>query len=178
MALVWTLPPETATELEQGDEEGFVGALQEAFGLRLGRVARVGTISRYPLALTEAVEQVRRGCVVIGNAAHALHPVAGQGFNLALRDVAALARTLAHSAAGGRALGDTGALSAYAAARQRDQGQTIAASDGLPALFMHSDPILGLGRDLALAGLDIFPRLRRAFVRQAAGMAALEVDHG
>lgn len=178
MALVWTLPPESAAELEQGDDERFAQALQESFGHRLGRVERVGRISRYPLALTEAVEQVRRGCVVIGNAAHALHPVAGQGFNLALRDVSALARALAQAAAKGVPVGDTSVLSAYAAARQRDQEQTIAASDGLPALFMHSDPILGLGRDLALAGLDIFPRLRREFVRQAAGMAALEVGHG
>jgi 2-octaprenyl-6-methoxyphenol hydroxylase len=175
---VWTLPPETSTELEQGDELRFSQALQESFGHRLGRVERVGRISRYPLALTEAVEQVRRGCVVIGNAAHALHPVAGQGFNLALRDAAALAEALAQAAAQGRPVGDTRVLCAYAAARQQDQGRTIAASDGLPALFMHSDPILGLGRDLALAGLDIFPRLRREFVRHAAGMAALEMDHG
>ena len=74
--------------------------------------------------------------------------------------------------------GDTAILEAYGAARQSDQAQTIAASDGLPALFMISDPLVSLGRDLALSGMDLLPVLRRQFVHQAAGMAALEVQHG
>lgn len=174
MALVWTLPPSEAARLEMADDDTFAADLIEAFGHRLGRVQRVGARSRYPLALTEALEQARRGCVVLGNAAHALHPVAGQGFNLALRDAAELARAVAGAAGQGRALGDTALLSAYAEDRSRDQAQTIAASDGLPALFMQSDPLLSLARDLAVGGLDFFPALRREFVQQAAGMAALE----
>jgi 2-octaprenyl-6-methoxyphenol hydroxylase len=86
MALVWTLPPAEAEQAGAGRRRDFAAALTDAFGYRLGRLRRVGNRHSYPLALTEAVEQVRRGCVVIGNAAHALHPVAGQGFNLALRD--------------------------------------------------------------------------------------------
>jgi 2-octaprenyl-6-methoxyphenol hydroxylase len=178
MALVWTLPPDEARRLAQAGTEDFSASLLDAFGHRLGRVLRVGERTTYPLALTEAVEQVRRGCVVLGNAAHALHPVAGQGFNLALRDAHALATSLADVARTGGDVGATGHLAAYAAARQDDQQQTIAASDGLPSLFMHADPLLSLGRDLALAGLDIMPALRRQFVRQAAGMAALEARHG
>ncbi len=174
MALVWTLPPEEAARLEAADDDVFAGALLDAFGQRLGRVRRVGARARYPLALTEALEQARRGCVVLGNAAHALHPVAGQGFNLALRDAGELAQVIARAAAEGRALGDTVHLAAYAAGRARDQGQTIAASDGLPALFMQTDPLLGIARDLALGSLDFLPSLRREFVQQAAGMAALE----
>ncbi|MEM1191475.1 MAG: 2-octaprenyl-6-methoxyphenyl hydroxylase [Pseudomonadota bacterium] len=171
MALVWTLPPEDARELTAASEEDFSRALLDAFGERLGRVTRVGARHAYPLALTEAVEQARRGCVVLGNAAHALHPVAGQGFNLALRDAHALAEAVLTA---GDAIGDTRHLNAYAADRSRDQEQTIFASDSLPALFMQSDPIFSLGRDLALAGLDLFPVLRREFVQQAAGMAALQ----
>jgi 2-octaprenyl-6-methoxyphenol hydroxylase len=178
MALVWTLPPAEALALEQADDEDFAAALIDAFGYRLGRLRRVGGRHSYPLALTEAVEQVRRGCVVIGNAAHALHPVAGQGFNLALRDAAALASSLGRSCRAGTDVGDTKVLERYAEDRQRDQAQTIAASDGLPGLFMVSDPLLSLGRDLALAGMDLMPALRRQFVREAAGVAALESSHG
>jgi 2-octaprenyl-6-methoxyphenol hydroxylase len=178
MALVWTLPPAEAAAFESADEETFAAGLIDAFGYRLGRIRKVGERQSYPLALTEAVEQVRRGCVVIGNAAHALHPVAGQGFNLALRDAAALAQALAGAMARGQGVGDTAVLAAYARQRQPDQAQTIAASDELPALFMLSDPLFSLGRDLALSGLDMFPVLRREFVQQAAGMAALEATHG
>lgn len=178
MALVWTLPPAEAANLAAADHEVFAAGLIDAFGYRLGRVLKVGERQTYPLALTEAVEQVRRGCVVIGNAAHSLHPVAGQGFNLALRDAAALTQILARALKQGNSVGDTAMLQQYARERQADQAQTIAASDGLPALFMHSDPVLSLGRDLALAGMDLLPALRREFVQQAAGMAALEARHG
>lgn len=174
MALVWSLPPEEAERLEVADEGDFTAALHEVFGHRLGRVRRVGRRASYPLARCEAVEQARRGCVLLGNAAHALHPVAGQGFNLALRDAAALAGTLGGALRRQVAAGDTAVLRAYLDARARDQAQTIGASHVLPALFMRNDPLLALGRGLALAGLDLAPALRRAFVRQAAGMAALE----
>ncbi|MEE4108407.1 MAG: 2-octaprenyl-6-methoxyphenyl hydroxylase [Halieaceae bacterium] len=177
-ALVWTLPPERAASLCAADAAVFTRELLDAFGYRLGRIERVGERATYPLMLTEAVEQARRGCVVLGNAAHALHPVAGQGFNLALRDAQVLADRLAGAVGSDRSLGDPAVLSAYTAQRQRDQARTIAASDGLPALFMHSDPVLALGRDLALAGLDMLPVLRRQFVQQAAGMAALESADG
>ncbi len=175
MALVWTLPPEEARELALASEAEFSAALLDAFGERLGQVQRVGSRHAYPLALTEALEQARRGCVVLGNAAHALHPVAGQGFNLALRDASALAESILGA---GDAIGDTRHLNAYATDRSRDQEQTIFASDSLPALFMFSDPVFSLGRDLALAGLDLFPALRREFVQQAAGMAALRKSGG
>lgn len=178
MALVWTLPPDDARRLGEIDEAAFARELVQAFGYRLGRPQRVGDRSSYPLVLTEAVEQARRGVVVLGNAAHALHPVAGQGFNLALRDAAQLCRTLRRGLDEGTALGDTGLLGDYLRQRQDDQARTIAASDGLPALFMSADPLLSLGRDLALAGMDFLPAARRYFVEQAAGVAALRDQHG
>lgn len=175
-ALVWALPPERADELRDCGEDIFLEALQEAYGYRLGRFLRAGERHTYPLARREAQEQVRRGIVVMGNAAHTLHPVAGQGFNLALRDVARLAAVLAEVADG-----DYGALhhlQRYQRAQHADQQRTIGASDLLPELFMHSDPVLGMARDLALSGLDIAPRLKREFVRYAAGVAALDDQAG
>ncbi len=108
----------------------------------------------------------------MGNAAHALHPVAGQGFNLALRDVAELAAVLARGASQGRPLVTSALLQHYLRRQQSDQDRTIQFSDRLPGLFMHTDPVLGLARDLALSGLDILPPLKREFVRHAAGVAA------
>ncbi len=131
---------------------------------------QVGERHEYPLSLVQSSEQVRQGVVVMGNAAHALHPVAGQGYNLALRDVAALGDVLAEGIAAGLAPGDLAMLQRYQRRQQQDQHRTIQFSDRVPALFMHTDPLLGLGRDLALAGLDIMPGLKREFVRYAAGV--------
>jgi 2-octaprenyl-6-methoxyphenol hydroxylase len=111
--------------------------------------------------------------VVMGNAAHSLHPVAGQGFNLALRDVAELAAALARGVAAGLPPGDLGLLQSYLRRQQPDQHRTIQFSDRLPGLFMHGDPVLGLARDLALSGLDILPTLKREFVRHATGVAGM-----
>jgi len=177
-ALVWSLPPARAEAMLAASQEVFTEALLDAFGYRLGRLLRVGERHAYPLVLTEAVEQLRRGMVVIGNAAHALHPVAGQGFNLALRDTACLARTLGAAWERGLAPGDLAVLEEYMALREADQTQTTMASDLLPGLFANDDPILSFGRDLALSGLDLLPAGRSLFVREAAGIAALEVSHG
>lgn len=170
-ALVWTLAPEEADHLRKCPDEVFLARLQRRFGYRLGRLLQVGERATYPLALVQAQEQVRRHMVVMGNAAHALHPVAGQGFNLALRDVAALAAEIATGVESGLAPGDPTVLNRYQARQQADQAQTIAFSDQVPGLFMQSDPVLSLGRDLALMGMDILPPIKQAFVRRAAGMA-------
>jgi 2-octaprenyl-6-methoxyphenol hydroxylase len=172
-ALVWTLPPESAEDMQQCPEEDFLARLQERFGYRLGRLRQVGERVVYPLTLARSSEQVRQGVVIMGNAAHTLHPVAGQGFNLALRDVAELARVIAAGSAQGRATGNLRVLQEYRERQQGDQARTIGFSDLVPGLFMNSDPLLGVGRDLALAGLDIVPALKREFVRHAAGMASL-----
>lgn len=172
-ALVWTLPPQYAQTLQSCPQADFLARLQQRFGYRLGRLLQVGERHCYPLALVQSSEQVRQGVVVMGNAAHALHPVAGQGFNLALRDIAALAEVLAEGLAAGQAPGELALLQRYQQRQQGDQQRTISFSDQVPALFMHRDPVLGLGRDLALAGLDFMPSLKREFVRQAAGVAAM-----
>jgi 2-octaprenyl-6-methoxyphenol hydroxylase len=178
-ALVWTLPQQRAERLTGGAEAEVLAALQKEFGYRLGRFTQVGARHSYPLSLIQSSEQVRKGVVVMGNAAHALHPVAGQGFNLALRDVAVLAQELASAEATGLSLGELSVLQAYCDKQRADQARTVAASNSLPALFMHPDPLLGLARDMGLAGLDALPALKREVVRYAAGVAALEdAEHG
>ena len=172
-ALVWTLPPERAEQLLACADSEFLAALQQRFGYRLGRLLQVGSRQSYPLALRHCEEQVRSGVVVMGNAAHALHPVAGQGFNLALRDIAALGRVLASAAAAGESPGALSVLQRYREQQRADQRRTIQFSDRLPALFMHADPMLALARDLALSGLDWAAPLKRAFVEHAAGLEAV-----
>lgn len=177
-ALVWTLPPEEAASLQQCHPDRFLRTLQERFGYRLGRLVQVGERHSYPLSLLRCREQVRKGLVVMGNAAHALHPVAGQGFNLALRDVAELASVLADGVALGQSAGDLALLQRYQQRQRADQERTIEFSDRLPSLFMHGDPVLGLARDLALAGLDMVTPLKREFVRYAAGVAGMRERAG
>ena len=111
-ALVWTLPPGRAQALLDAPAEEFLHELQQRFGYRLGRLLRVGERHSYPLSLVQSSEQVRQGLVVMGNAAHALHPVAGQGFNLALRDVAELGAVVSDSFAHGRLLQSSNQIAA------------------------------------------------------------------
>lgn len=172
-ALVWTLPPELAGKMQDCAQREFLDRLQQRFGYRLGRLLQVGERHSYPLSLVQSAEQVRQGVVVMGNAAHALHPVAGQGYNLALRDVAELAAVLSEGISAGTHPGNLAMLQRYHSRQLPDQERTIGFSDRVPSLFMESDPVLGLARDVALSGLDILPPLKREFVRYAAGVAEL-----
>jgi 2-octaprenyl-6-methoxyphenol hydroxylase len=169
-ALVWTLAPGCAEHLLNCPQDEFLATLQERFGYRLGRLQVVGARNSYPLKLLQSREQVRQGIVVMGNAAHSLHPVAGQGFNLALRDVDTLVDEVAAALAAGRSPGDLGRLQRYQRRARPDQRRTVAFSDRLPALFMNDDALLSVTRDLALSVLDYLPPLKREFVRYAAGV--------
>jgi len=131
-------------------------------------IAGQGTIG-----MSLASEQVRRNVVVMGNAAHALHPVAGQGFNLALRDIAVLAEVLKQGITAGKEPGDLALLKRYQSRQMTDQRKTLAFSDLLPALFSHDDPMLTLARDLGLVGLDVFGGVKKQFVRHSAGVASM-----
>ncbi len=163
-ALVWTLPEDQAAGVAALPDAQFLARLQEAFGYRMGALTQVGTRLCYPLQLIEAQEQVRPHLVVLGNAAHSLHPIAGQGFNLSLRDTLALADTLVTAGKQQRQPGDLAVLQEYLQRQQRDQRQTVAFSDYLTRLFM--------GRNLGLLGLDLLPPARRLFARQAMGIKA------
>ncbi|WP_313483457.1 2-octaprenyl-6-methoxyphenyl hydroxylase [Stutzerimonas kunmingensis] len=166
-ALVWTRSQADAARLAQAHEAVFLGELQEAFGYRLGALQQVGARHLYPLTLIEAEEQVRSGLVVLGNAAHSLHPIAGQGYNLSLRDVEALSVALLRSDA---ALGDLAVLQEYARRQRFDQRVTVGFSDQVTRLFGDSARLVAAGRNLGLLGLDLMPAAKRWFARQAMGL--------
>lgn len=174
-ALVWTRQGMDAQRLAEIDERRFLAELQDAFGYRLGALRQVGARHLYPLALVEAQEQVRPHLVVLGNAAHSLHPIAGQGFNLSLRDVQALAEALL----GGPALpGDLPTLQAYQQRQRADQALTVGFSDQVTRLFGSSQPLLANARNLGLLGLDLLPPAKRWFARQAMGLGTRPADRG
>ena len=170
-ALVWTRPEEDAARLAALPEAAFLDELQQAFGYRLGGFQQVGARHLYPLMLIEAGEQVRSGLVVLGNAAHSLHPIAGQGYNLSLRDTEALAAALLSSSA---KLGDIGVLQAYHRQQRTDQWLTVGFSDRLTRLFAGSALLSVAGRNLGLLGLDLLPPAKAWFARQAMGLGVRE----
>ena len=174
-ALVWTQPRAMAEILMAADEQAFLEQLQLRFGYRLGHFKQLGKRVAYPLALTTATEQVRRHLVVMGNAAHSLHPVAGQGFNLSLRDAAALANGLAEA---GDRIGDLAVLQNYQQQQAIDQRNTVLFSDSLPKLFGLSSSIVALGRNSGLLAMDLIPSLRNSFAQFGMGMATREPGNG
>jgi len=173
-ALVWTLPPERAAEMVAASEEMFLAELQDRFGYRMGKFQRVGVRHSYPIRLITSNEQVRSNLVVVGNAAHSLHPVAGQGFNLALRDVAVLVSELANAtestSGNGTMLGDLSVLQNYLKQQQADQKQTILLSDLLPKVFGIRAKPVALVRNLGLLALDTVPLFRHQFARLGMGL--------
>lgn len=166
-ALVWTRSGDDAARLLQASDADFLAELQLAFGYRLGALQQVGARHLYPLALVEAAEQVRGHLVVLGNAAHSLHPIAGQGYNLSLRDTLALAECLLASTA---PLGDLASLQRYAEGQRSDQLRTVGFSDQVTRLFSRDEKLLAAGRSLGLLGLDMLPPAKRWFARQAMGL--------
>ncbi|MDN3516963.1 2-octaprenyl-6-methoxyphenyl hydroxylase [Aquisalimonas lutea] len=168
-SLVWTVAPERAEALAGLPDDAFLAALQDAFGYRLGRFLRAGRRAVYPLRLSRSRQRITTRGVLVGNAARTLHPVAGQGFNLALRDVAELAERLHVAAGRGDDPGSPELLRAYAAARRDDHRRVTAFTDGLVRLFSNRLPGLRLARNLGLLGMELFPAARQQLMRQAMG---------
>ncbi|GFM49952.1 2-octaprenyl-6-methoxyphenyl hydroxylase [Pseudomonas capsici] len=166
-ALVWTRKGNDTQRLAALDDRSFLSELQNVFGYRLGTLRQVGTRHVYPLSLVEAEEQVRSHLVVLGNAAHSLHPIAGQGFNLSLRDADALAEALLES---DKSPGDLTTLLAYRERQRLDQQMTVGFSDKVTRLFGSTQPVITAGRNLGLLGLDLLPPAKRWFARQAMGL--------
>lgn len=164
--LVWSTNSDNATELVEMDEERFLSLAQERFGDRLGKLIRLGRRSAYPLKLTRAEQDVRERLVLLGNAAHAIHPVGAQGFNLALRDVAVLAEILADS---GGDPGEAGLLHNYSRWRRSDQRGTIANSDGMTRLYANPSVLAAALRTTGLIAHAILPSLRRRSAIKAMG---------
>ena len=171
-ACVWVCRPETARELMTLQDVDFIQSLQQCFGLRLGFIQQMGQRFSFPLQRTEAQSLTQRRCVLIGNAANALHPVAGQGFNLGLRDIATL-----HEVFTGHSISDlddrllSQKLVAYETLRRAEQRRVIRLSDGLVSLFSNDLPLLSQLRAAALAVVDILPGLKSEVALSAMGLA-------
>ncbi len=168
-ALIWTRPGADAERLAGLGDAALLAELQEAFGYRLGPFRQIGARHLYPLTLVEACEQVRPHLVVLGNAAHSLHPIAGQGYNLSLRDTLSLSEALL---AGPERPGDLATLRGYVERQQLDQELTVGFSDRVTRLFSNARPLPALARNLGLLGLDLLPPAKHWFARQAMGLGA------
>jgi len=168
-SLVWTVHSDTADQLLGLSDADFLNALQQAFGFRLGRFLQIGSRSAWPLKLVQSRQRRRGRTVIVGNAARTLHPVAGQGFNLALRDVAELAEQIHNGVAAGEDPGSEAVLERYEAARVSDDRRVVSFTDGLVRLFSNRLPGIRLGRNLGLVAMELFPPGRRWLMRQAMG---------
>ncbi len=170
-SLVWTRRSAHMADLLALDDDDFMMALEAAFGRRLGRIRRVGERAAYPLSLVFARSLTASRLALIGNAAHSLHPVAGQGFNLGLRDVATLAECIVQAHRSGADPGSDAVLADYARWRQRDQQRVVRMTDTLVGLFANEDPPLVLLRNSGLLALDMLPTLKYHFMEQMMGVA-------
>ena len=169
-ALVWTVATERSADLLGLDDRRFLSGLSNYFGSRLGELTHVGKRFAYPLVLTQAQEQVRPGLVLLGNVAHTLHPVAGQGLNLALRDSAALAQHLESAWRQQRGFGDMAVLQPYLDSQDADQQQSILFTDQMVKMFSNNELMKSSLRKLGLVGLELLPSLRNQFARSAMGI--------
>ncbi|HXV39473.1 MAG TPA: FAD-dependent monooxygenase, partial [Steroidobacteraceae bacterium] len=173
-AVVWTLAPEAARRALELDDATFTAELQQAFGTRLGRFTRVGRRQAYPLALTRSDRLTAPRAVILGNAAQGLHPVAGQGFNLGLRDVAALAELLAEDCAAQGAGADPGSaalLERYAEWRRPDREAVIRFTDSLVRGFGLPFASLRALRASGLLAFDLLRPVKQEFARRTMGLA-------
>ncbi len=170
-SLVWTLRTGQVDEMMALDDVAFLARLQARFGYRLGRFTKVGTRYAYPLQLLRAKQSTAQRLALIGNAVHTLHPIAGQGFNLGLRDVAALAEVVIDAQRRGDDIGGADVLQRYADWRQTDQRRVVAFTDGMVRLFSQTFPPLAGLRDAGMLALDLCPPAKRAFGRLTMGRA-------
>jgi len=176
-SLVWTLKPEEVESYKTKSESELLQALQQAFGYRLGRFIHCGERFSYPLKLMRLQQQIHHRTVLIGNASHSIHPIAGQGFNLGLRDVEVLAQLLQQAFNQGRDIGDYTLLHHYQKLRQQDQDTVIGITDGLVRLFSNQYGPLVVGRNLGLVAMQTCRSFKSLLARQAMGHK-MENTHG
>jgi 2-octaprenyl-6-methoxyphenol hydroxylase len=168
-SLVWTLPPEQADKMQSLSDTQFQNELESAFGSWLGAITHVGKRDVFPLKLLMADEQVYHRMALIGNASHTIHPIAGQGFNLGVRDVNQMAALIKTSLNNNQDIGQFSALSEYASKRKLDHQQVIGLTDSLVTLFSNKLPPLVAGRNIGLKVMNYLSPLKDALVRKTMG---------
>ncbi|MXU64818.1 FAD-dependent monooxygenase [Oceanomicrobium pacificus] len=169
-SLVWTETTERAAQIMALDDAGYMDELRPRIGAFLGEIALCGKRFAYPLDLTIANSLTGERLALAGDAAHGVHPLAGQGLNLGLRDVAALAEVLVDATRRGEDFGARDVLARYQRWRGVDVTALAVATDGINALFSNDNPLLRPLRDLGLAAVNAVPGLRRGLIREAAGL--------
>lgn len=168
-SIVWTEESEAAARLVAAPDAEFLAEVEKRFGLRLGELALAGPRRAFPLGFALARSFVAERLALVGDAAHRIHPIAGQGLNMGLRDVAALAEVIVDAARLGLDPGRAEVLARYERWRRFDSFAMGVATDGLNRLFSNRSDVLRLARDVGLGLVDRLPALKRMFIREAAG---------
>lgn len=169
-SIVWSETDTRAAMLAQLPDDAFLDELRPAFGSFLGQIGLAGQRFTYPLNLTLADSMIGDRLALIGDAAHGVHPIAGQGLNAGLRDVAALADVLMDARRTGQDVGGPQVLQRYQQWRRFDTATLAIATDTFNRLFSNDNPLLRAARDVGMGVVNAIPGLRRGFVREAAGL--------
>ena len=169
--IVWTERTEMAAHIMKLDPARFVAELVRRLGSYLGAVRLVGARFSYPLSALLVHDYTATRLALIGDAAHGIHPIAGQGLNLGFRDISVLARLLGDAVASGEDPGAPDVLRRYQAARRPDNMAMLAATDGLDRLFSNDNPLVRLARDVGIAAVHRIGPVKRGFMRAAMGAA-------
>ncbi len=168
-SLVWTLPPEQAMAMANLSAQEFAQQLEYNFGTWLGQITQVGKRDVYPLKLIQAQQQTYQRMALIGNASHAIHPIAGQGFNLGVRDVKQMAELIKQALLCGQNIGSLALLNHYAQQRSQDLKQVITLTDSLVTLFSNQLPPLVIGRNIGLKTLNYIKPFKNTLVKKMMG---------
>ena len=163
------MTPEQAEEIKKLSDDAFKVELERAFGSYLGTITHVGKRDTYPLVLLQAQQQTYHRMALVGNASHTIHPIAGQGFNLGLRDVEFIAELVKKALAAEQYIGNFGLLHAYQMNRAKDQRQVIQLTDSLVTLFANDLPPLVVGRNIGLQALNFITPLKNSLVKKTMG---------
>ena len=170
-SIVWSEETNRATAMMALNNAGFLDALRPAFGSFLGEISLTGARFTYPLGLSLAQSFIAPRIALVGDAAHGVHPIAGQGLNAGLRDVAALAQVLQEARSRGEDIGGAQALARYQEWRRFDTATLALATDTFNRLFSNDNPLLRMAREAGMAAINAAPKLRRNFIREAAGLS-------